>query len=115
MPRRALKGEVQYLYSIGDDYTFMDVDTYDQTTIPKETIGEGILYLKENMNAHIMTYEGRVIGLSYLLLWSWRLSRLTLASKGILPPEVEAGHSGNRGGRQGAPVRQRRRCVENRH
>mgnify|MGYP003792108093 CR=1 FL=1 len=64
VPRaRIERREVQYLYSIGDDYTFMDVDTYDQTTIPKETIGEGILYLKENMNAHIMTYEGRVIGL----------------------------------------------------
>ncbi|MGI6620062.1 MAG: elongation factor P [Bacillota bacterium] len=63
VPRaRIERREAQYLYSVGDDYTFMDVNTYDQTTISKETLGEGILYLKENMNVHIMTYEGRVIG-----------------------------------------------------
>jgi elongation factor P len=63
VPRaRIERRETQYLYSVGDDYTFMDVSTYDQTTINRETIGEGVLYLKENMNVHIMTYQGRVIG-----------------------------------------------------
>lgn len=54
--------EAQYLYNVGDEYTFMDVNTYDQITIPKETIGDGVLYLKENMNVYVMSYEGRVIG-----------------------------------------------------
>jgi len=56
------KREAQYLYSMGEEYTFMDVTTYDQITLDKEAIGEGVIYLKENMNVHIMTYEGRVIG-----------------------------------------------------
>ncbi len=63
VPRaRIERREAQYLYSVGEDYTFMDVTTYDQTTISSETIGDGTLYLKENMNVHIMTFEGRVIG-----------------------------------------------------
>ncbi len=40
----------------------MDVTTYEQTTVSKDTLGDGVLYLKENTNVYIMTYEGRVIG-----------------------------------------------------
>ncbi|HHY69687.1 MAG TPA: elongation factor P [Bacillota bacterium] len=54
--------EAQYLYSMGDELTFMDVATYEQIVVPKDVVGQGILYLKENTNAYIMSYEGQVIG-----------------------------------------------------
>ncbi len=56
------KREAQYLYSMGDDYTFMDTETYDQTVIPKDEVGSGVIYLKENMNVAILSYDNRVIG-----------------------------------------------------
>ncbi len=55
--------EVQYLYGVDDQYVFMDVTTFEQTTVMKDTIGDGVLYLKENMNVYMMVYEGRVIGI----------------------------------------------------
>ncbi|HHY17184.1 MAG TPA: elongation factor P [Firmicutes bacterium] len=63
LPRAHIeRREVQYLYSVDEDFTFMDVTTYEQTTVSKDTIGDGVLYLKENMNVYIMAFEGRIIG-----------------------------------------------------
>lgn len=39
----------QYLYGDGNGYTFMDQETYDQISVPKEKIGDLAVYLKENM------------------------------------------------------------------
>ena len=54
--------EAQYLYSIGDEYTFMDTGNYDQITLMKKNLGSGTQYIKENMNVYIMSFDGRVIG-----------------------------------------------------
>jgi len=55
--------EFQYLYQDGDDYVFMDQETYDQIHLSKEWIGELILYLKENDNAQVVFYDGKPISL----------------------------------------------------
>ncbi len=63
LPRAHIeRREAQYLYGMGDELTFMDVTTYEQVTLSREVVGEGVLYLKENTNVYIMSYEGRVIG-----------------------------------------------------
>ncbi|HHW17912.1 MAG TPA: elongation factor P [Firmicutes bacterium] len=63
LPRAHIeKREAQYLYNVGDDYTFMDTSTYEQITISKEDVGPGVVYLKENMNVFILSYDGRIIG-----------------------------------------------------
>lgn len=54
--------EAQYLYSVDEDYTFMDTTSYEQITVPRQTIGNGAQYLKENMNCFVLSYDGRVIG-----------------------------------------------------
>jgi elongation factor P len=54
---------MQYLYSEGDGYVFMDKETYDQITLGKEWVGEQILYLKENDDAHVTFYEGKPLSL----------------------------------------------------
>jgi elongation factor P len=53
--------EMQYLYKEGDHYVFMDVKTYDQVHIGEEALKEGKNFLKENMNAHILFWNGRAI------------------------------------------------------
>jgi elongation factor P len=37
----------QFLYVDGDDYVFMNTETYDQQPIPKEMIGDAVKFLKE--------------------------------------------------------------------
>lgn len=37
----------QFLYVDGDEYVFMNTETYDQQPVPKELLGDGIKFLKE--------------------------------------------------------------------
>jgi elongation factor P len=57
------KRPMQYLYQEGDGYVFMDKETYDQTTLSKEWVGEQILYLKENDDAQVTFYDGKPLSL----------------------------------------------------
>ena len=57
------KRVLQYLYQDGDGYVFMDKETYDQTTLGKEWVGDLILYLKENDDASVTFYEGKALSL----------------------------------------------------
>ena len=50
---------MQYLYQEGQDYVFMDKETYDQITLSKEWVGDQMLYMKENTRAHVTFYEGQ--------------------------------------------------------
>jgi len=55
---------MQYLYSTGDDYTFMDMQDYSQIDLSAKTIGDDVKYLKENQDLDITFFEGEVLGLS---------------------------------------------------
>ena len=52
------KREMQYLYREGDDFVFMDTETYDQPHIPSATIGDAANYLLEEQNAVVAFNEG---------------------------------------------------------
>ena len=56
--RRAM----QYLYQEGDSYVFMDNETYEQLELSKEQLGNGINFLKENMDVKVTSFEGRILG-----------------------------------------------------
>jgi elongation factor P len=49
---------VQYLYTDGTHYHFMDLETYEQPAIPAEILGETASYLKEGMEAKLTFYQG---------------------------------------------------------
>jgi len=51
--------EMQYLYSDGDLYYFMDNETYDQIPITHELIKDAIIYMRENDNATLKFYKGK--------------------------------------------------------
>ncbi|HYB89500.1 MAG TPA: elongation factor P [Candidatus Binataceae bacterium] len=44
---------MQFLYQDGDDYHFMNTETYDQITIPKELIEDVAGYLKPNLEVEV--------------------------------------------------------------
>jgi elongation factor P len=57
------KREMQYIYQDGDGFVFMDTETFDQITLPQESVGELMLYMKEANKAHIVFYEGKPLSL----------------------------------------------------
>src|SRR5580704_9818488 len=52
---------VEYLYSDNEGHVLMDLETYDQNTIPKEVFGDDIKYLKPNTQLTAMFHEGKVV------------------------------------------------------
>ena len=54
--------DMQYLYQEGDSYVFMDNETYEQLELSKEQLGNGINFLKENMDVKVTSFEGRILG-----------------------------------------------------
>ncbi|GIP37623.1 elongation factor P [Paenibacillus sp. J31TS4] len=56
--------ETQYLYSAGTEHTFMDTETYDQFTLPSSQLEWELKFLKENMNVHIISYQGEILGIN---------------------------------------------------
>ena len=51
---------MQYLYSDGDLYHFMDGETYDQIALIEETIGDALKFVKENEEVKVCSYQGEV-------------------------------------------------------
>ncbi|MER1984889.1 MAG: elongation factor P [Solibacillus sp.] len=55
--------KMQYLYAQGDEHVFMDLESYDQTTLAEAQIEEELKYLLENMELHIQSFQGEMIGI----------------------------------------------------
>ena len=55
--------KMQYLYAQGDEHVFMDMESYDQTTLSSAQIEDELKYLLENMELHIQSYQGEMIGI----------------------------------------------------
>ncbi len=53
--------QVQYLYNDGENYHFMDLETFEQPVLSKEMLGDAALYLKENVTVDLLTYDGKPI------------------------------------------------------
>ena len=52
--------DMQYLYSDGDLYYFMDVENYEQIALDKTTIGDTLKFVKENEMCKICSHNGNV-------------------------------------------------------
>jgi len=48
----------QYLFADGDMLTFMDAETFEQITLPRDTIGDAAAYLQDGMEVNIESHEG---------------------------------------------------------
>lgn len=52
--------DMQYLYSDGDLFHFMDVNTYEQVALNQDSIGDALKFVKENEMCKICSYNGNV-------------------------------------------------------
>jgi elongation factor P len=53
----------QFLYKEGPNFNFMDMNTYEQISIPPELLGENANYLKENLEVEAVYLENELIGI----------------------------------------------------
>ncbi|MEL6488343.1 MAG: elongation factor P [Cyanobacteria bacterium J06621_3] len=55
------KRNKQYTYRDGDQYVFMDMETYEESRLNDDQIGESVKYLKEEMEVTVLTWNEKVL------------------------------------------------------
>jgi len=101
--------EYQYLFSEGDQHTFMDTETYDQVTLNGDLIGEPADFLQDGMMVLVQSYEGSPIGVELPDTVTMTVTEADAVVKGqtasssykpavlengrrvLVPPHIEAG------------------------
>lgn len=54
--------KMQYLYDDGDNYVFMDMQSYEQIEMPKQQVAEEMFYVLENTELTVIMYGNEVLG-----------------------------------------------------
>ena len=54
--------EMEYSYSDGDLYYFMDQETFELVPVGKAELGDNFKFVKENMMCRVLSYKGKVFG-----------------------------------------------------
>ena len=56
--------EMQYLYNDGNDFIFMDNETYEQVPVPEDFIGDNAKWLKENDVCQLLSADDELMGVN---------------------------------------------------
>ncbi len=89
--------KMQYLYDDGESSVFMDTATYEQETIPNESIREEKRLLKENDEVEVSLHDGRIISVDLPTFVKLRVTHTDPGLKGdtatttYKPATVETG------------------------
>ncbi len=54
--------EMEYLYNEGDSYYFMNTETYEQTYLSKDLLGDSVDYLIPNLQIKVEFFDGKAVG-----------------------------------------------------
>jgi len=54
---------MEFLYNDGDDYYFMDQNTYEQTALKHDTLGDAVEYLTPNILIEVSFHDGKAVGI----------------------------------------------------
>ena len=91
------RSDMQYLYSDGELYNFMDVNTYDQIALTADDIGDALKFVKENEMVKICAYNGKVFAVEPPLFVELEITDTEPGFKGdtatgaVKPATVETG------------------------
>ena len=55
--------KMEFLYNDGDDYYFMDQNTYEQTPLKHDTLGDAVEYLTPNLLIEVSFHDGKPVGI----------------------------------------------------
>ncbi len=101
--------EMTFLFSEGDNFTFMDKESYEQVSIPRETIGEQAVFLQDGMEVTVQSHEGSALGVELPTKVTLAITEADPVVKGqtasssykpaklengvsiLVPPHIEAG------------------------
>lgn len=73
---------VQYLYKDGDQYIFMDLETFEQPGIPSKIIAESAGFLKENMEVKLTFFNNEPIDIELPTSVDLKVVQAEMAVKG---------------------------------
>lgn len=79
---RVEKLKMQYLYSQGDSYVFMNNEDYSQLEIPASKLADELKFLKEGLEIEVSTYNGEIIGIVLPEKIDYVVTETTEATKG---------------------------------
>jgi elongation factor P len=89
---------IQFLYSMDDDYTFMDMESYDQATLSAAQLGQDtIKYLKDGLEVSALIHKETILGVELPLFLDLEVvetdpgERGNTASGGSKPAKLETG------------------------
>ena len=64
MPKAHIeRRDMEYLYTDGDLYYFMDPESYEQMPVSADPIGDALKFVKENMQVKILSFKGNIFGI----------------------------------------------------
>lgn len=95
------RADMQYLYSDGDLFHFMDITTYEQIALDADTIGDALKFVKENEMVKTCSYKGSVYAVEPPLFVELEITETEPGFKGdtaqgaTKPAIVETGASVN--------------------
>ncbi len=99
----------QFLFAEGDDYTFMDNETFEQITLNSDLIGEPAVFLQEGMQVTVQGHEGQALSVTLpdtvimriveadpvvrgqTAASSYKPAKLENGVRVMVPPHVESG------------------------
>jgi len=93
--------KMQYLYKEGDHYVFMDSKNYEQSHIDAAGLGDSKNFLKENMDASVLFWNGRAISVDLPNAVELRVSKCDPGVRGdtvsgaMKPATLETGYTVN--------------------
>lgn len=58
------KKPAQYSYKSGDDYHFMDQETFEEIVISKESLGDAVRFLKDHLVIDVFCYKDQILNIN---------------------------------------------------
>ena len=55
--------KMEFLYSEGDHYTFMNMENYEQTALGRDVLGDAVDYLIPNLQITVEFFDGKAVGI----------------------------------------------------
>ncbi len=91
--------KMQFLYTEGEDKVFMDMDSYEQTPVPAENLGDSTRFLKENTQCDLLFFNGVAIDIELPTFIDFKITKTDPGVRGdtvsgsTKPAELETGAS----------------------
>jgi len=89
--------QMQYLYNDGNLYYFMDEETFEQTPLTKDQLGDILSYLKEGNSVEVSSYKDKIVGVALPITVELEVTHTEpgfkgdTATSGTKPAKLETG------------------------